>query len=735
MAIEIIAGITLAEGVKLVWDKIGKDVAAKATQGLWKKVEFRQALARYKEEMEQRYNNMNILNQTRPMPLAGLFTQVNVLSKPAAFRRHPKEIEHLEKVFLGCETFGGAIEKGKDGLQAVRENRRLFILGKPGAGKTTFLKYVTLQALADELAARTPILILLRDLPRANVALLDFIVRQFEICDFPDARPFVTALLKQGGALVLFDGLDEVNVDQAERANVVRAIETFSQEYDQSQIVITCRVAAEEYHFADFTYVEMADFEPAQVRVFVEHWFASTPNIDTHLLGKPEEHAAKFFAEFENNKRLHDLAKSPLLLTLLCIGFEEAQTFPDRRSEIYQEALDVLLRKWDKSRGIARDVRYQKLSLARKHQMFARLAAETFERGEYLLPLDRLAHQVAAYMRHIPQTDPNEEIQGEEVVKEIEAQHGIFVERAQGIYSFAHLTFQEYYTTLYLKEHPAALPNLVTNHVNDSRWQEVFLLTAEMLADADDFFDLWLRTLDDMARQSERLMRLLKLVEQQAPTLQLDDDADKEVRAVFASYTPLQRRAVSMRLRTETAFNIIADTTANARADNAAVSVAVAAVAARAVVVASADDVAVAIATATAAAARADDTDLSDVGAFIIAIGALDPINDAAEWLALAIRRSQGQGLNALTADLQAVKLPADKKDKQSWRAASQQLVTIFRAHFPAAEYELTEDEAWQVGRYLQSTALLLRCLQNAYVSNRATIEDRLLRAPAERQG
>ena len=79
---------------------------------------------------------------------------------------------------------------------------------------------------------------------------------------------------------------------------------------------------------------------------------------------------------------MHDLAKNPLLLTLLCISFEEAQTFPDRRSEIYHEALDVLLRRWYKSRGIVRDPRYQKLSLDRKHQMFARIAAATFAKVE-----------------------------------------------------------------------------------------------------------------------------------------------------------------------------------------------------------------------------------------------------------------------------------------------------------------------------------------------------------------
>ena len=101
---------------------------------------------------------------------------------------------------------------------------------------------------------------------------------------------------------------------------------------------------------------------------------------------------------------------------------------------------------------------------------------------------------------------------------------------------------------------------------------------------------------------------------------------------------------------------------------------------------------------------------------------------NTAKSLTTAIQSSQAQGLAAFAADLQTVKLPTNKKDWQAWQSARQQLLTIFRAHFPAAE---TEAEAKEVERYLDSTALLLRCLKNAYVSARAAIEDRLLRSPA----
>jgi predicted NACHT family NTPase len=72
------------------------------------------------------------------------------------------------------------------------------------------------------------------------------------------------------------------------------------------------------------------------------------------------------------------------------------------------------------------------------------------------------------------------------VLKSIEAQHGLLVERARGIYSFSHLTFQEYFTARYFVESsdPQALENL-SSHITEKRWREVFLLTTEMLPNAE----------------------------------------------------------------------------------------------------------------------------------------------------------------------------------------------------------------------------------------------------------
>ena len=185
---------------------------------------------------------------------------------------------------------------------------------------------------------------------------------------------------------MLFDGLDEVNQESGQRDKQTRAMNNFVEKYDRAQCLITCRLAASDYSFQPFTYVEIADFTEAQIQTFVGNWFRNNEG------EKDEETRDKFLAEFarEDNKGLRDLARTPLLLTLLCLAFNETLTFPQRRVEIYEEALDALLKKWDSSRRIKRDEVYRKLSLGHKENMLARIAAETFERNEYFIPQPEL---------------------------------------------------------------------------------------------------------------------------------------------------------------------------------------------------------------------------------------------------------------------------------------------------------------------------------------------------------
>ncbi len=94
-------------------------------------------------------------------------------------------------------------------------------------------------------------------------------------------------------------------------------------------------------------------------------------------------------------------------------------------------------------------------------------------------------------------------LDGEAVLKSIEAQHGLLVKQAWGAYSFSHLTLQEYLTARELasSRQRQGLEKLVS-HLTDSRWREVFLLVSEMTTPADDLLRLMKKKIDEIAHDS-----------------------------------------------------------------------------------------------------------------------------------------------------------------------------------------------------------------------------------------
>jgi predicted NACHT family NTPase len=182
--------------------------------------------------------------------------------------------------------------------------------------------------------------------------------------------------------------------------------------------------------------------------------------------------------------------------------------------------VDVLLKKWDTKRNIERDQVYKKLSLKRKEDLLSQIAWRTFAAGNYFFKQKDIEQQIRAFIENLPGASTDEEtlnLDSEAVLKSIEAQHGLFVERARGIYSFSHLTFQEYFTACEIVKtvNSSSLEELAT-HVTEERWREVFLLTTEMLQPADDLLRLMKQQIDGLLAEDEKSQQFLVWVYKKA---------------------------------------------------------------------------------------------------------------------------------------------------------------------------------------------------------------------------
>ncbi len=471
-------------------------------------------------DIKQSCGTMRVLDMTQPIELGSIYTQVNILKKITGRRGIDLEklwegLEDLEKENFDRFGLNQLQEKRVEGLKAVRDYSKLMVLGKPGAGKTTFLKYLTIQcSKGDFLRYCVPVFIPLKQFAETEgePGLFDYISLWLSECGVSEAETKAQQILKKGRALVLLDGLDEVREEDSDR--IIKEIRQFSQQFSLSQFVITCRIAASDYTFNQFTEVEVADFEDEQIKKFAKSWF-EIKNLD---------YAEDFIQQLSDNPQIKELATSPLLLTLLCLEFEDSRSFPADRAELYKRATDTLLRKWDDKRRIQRQQVYKQLSVKRKEDLLSQVAFSTFKEKHYFFKQRIVENHIADYISNLPDA-PTEthklHLDSGAVLKSIEAQHGLLVERARGFYSFSHLTFQEYFTAQKIVSEQA-IPELV-EHITEKRWREVFLLTSGMLSNAGELLKLMKQRVDGLLATDEKLQTFLTWVNRKASSVEISD--------------------------------------------------------------------------------------------------------------------------------------------------------------------------------------------------------------------
>lgn len=87
----------------------------------------------------------------------------------------------------------------------------------------------------------------------------------------------------------------------------------------------------------------------------------------------------------DENKPIRELAITPILLSLTCVVFQQTGKFYSKRSRMYEEGLELLSEKWDRSREVERDEIYRDLSVERKLGLLSYIAVKKFEQKQYVL--------------------------------------------------------------------------------------------------------------------------------------------------------------------------------------------------------------------------------------------------------------------------------------------------------------------------------------------------------------
>jgi hypothetical protein len=484
------------------------------------------ASEQYALNYANRHGVLKVLGMREPVPLEAVYTAVEFLDQDGIPPLDP--LEELEEDFRKRRhnlSSHPKHTKKLDGIRVANEKSYLMVLGGPGAGKSTFLRKMGLEALKGKAGNYAhdciPVLIELKNFNSEQIDIEAAIAQEFRICGFPSPEAVTTKLLEDGKLLILLDGLDEVPTKHLDSA--IQQIQNFVDQYDKNRFIASCRIAAYRHNFRRFTDVAMADFSHDQIRQFIVNWFNSEVDQEAntamkcwHLLQKPEYQAAK------------ELAQTPLLLTLLCLVYHTSQNFPKNRSVLYRKALRVLLEEWAAEKRIMTDEIYQGLSTELEEVLLSEIAYKGFESNRLFFTQREVVDQIKSFLAD--NLNAPRHLNGEAVLNAIAIQQGILVERAQDVFSFSHLTLQEYLTAQYIDDQNL-IELLVKNHLTHERWQEVFLLVAGLMRGGADALLLAMETRAKAYINTPKLRGLLNWADE------ITQDSSSEVLSPAAKRT------------------------------------------------------------------------------------------------------------------------------------------------------------------------------------------------------
>jgi len=321
----------------------------------------------------------------------------------------------------------------------LRMHQRLLVVGDSGSGKSTYLRHVALTQ-AERLithgfrrhASRTPVLVELWRLGNER-PILDVLVMSVTQSNSDVTRDAVVAMLERGYLLVLLDGLDEVPANQ--RTEFLAQVLALTEKYPRCHYILTSRpfpIPPKGFH--QFTIAPLRDEDIAVAVDAVER--AAGNDSDHEFRSKLSGMSLSAYVRSGLRPAMRQLCRRPLTLALVVSVLLRGNELPATLFLAYERFVTWLLG-WEDERG-------RLPSAVGATEALQESAYELTGRGTVAMPSADWAKASGRAIEELRARGVATNIVAEEIIRSM-LSTGI-IRRVEGDISFAHKSFQEYFT-------------------------------------------------------------------------------------------------------------------------------------------------------------------------------------------------------------------------------------------------------------------------------------------------
>ncbi|MDS4022682.1 MAG: SUMF1/EgtB/PvdO family nonheme iron enzyme [Candidatus Competibacter sp.] len=390
----------------------------------------------------------------------------------------------------------------------------LYVPGAPGAGKTTFCRWLALavacgslpvhqvetpegfeEQLPEALRGRFPLLCRLREWAGHSACLAGnghwtgAELEESLACWLAAARPggltpeVWREEMKQGRCLLILDGADEVPEtlnSHRPRRNLLSGLADALPEWLKAgnRVLLTSRpygLDDTDRRSLNLPQAELGELPEPLQKTFVRRWYAAADP------PRAEEKASGLIAHLDGRRDLAELRANPMLLTALCVKYDEGQRLPQDFYRLYDSVVNQVLHKrylTENERDRAR-LRLSAVALGMHRGVTRRRTTPAPEVG-----IDEVDRILAA----LAKSDWTTEGGGADAASRREdllSNSGLLLPRAGRRAGFYHLTFQEFLAAVRLRRVGDTVPNLLARYAAIPAWRRTLTFLFCAIADQD----------------------------------------------------------------------------------------------------------------------------------------------------------------------------------------------------------------------------------------------------------